>query len=359
MARQSVTSQLSQLEEETQAVGSKPQMTAQLVQGSVQRCAPSLPASGLKYWRDISWPSFFTALALLVISRIKAHANTDWTVNEFNHVLYRYPMVEKEIVPTWAFLLWIFAMAFVVLGLEIWLVRSVTLKTRVIMGFNVGLGMLEGFFYTVAFTEFTKIWIGEPRPDFVARCLGSHDAVASFDADGVIVCTQQVGSNARESFPSGHSSTTFSCGVFLTAYFIWTAYFRRVNLPWRDAARRWYSRFGLMVADIGYLACFWPIVFAAFVAASRVSDHRHSPADVVSGALLGTLFGAILFARLLSRDYAAAATAQPSVHPAAHTAATPLLSSSSSAPNANASADVFAQSAGPLEDQDDTDNDDN
>ena len=144
--------------------------------------------------------------------------------------------------------------------------RSTALKARIIMGFNTGMAMLEGFFYTVAFTEIGKFWIGEPRcvcvcvcacffrtkntstsllpslvsrfacccvflmcrPDFVARCLGSHDAQASFDDNGVIICTQDVGSNARESFPSGHSSTTFSCGVFLTAYFIWTVYFRKV-----------------------------------------------------------------------------------------------------------------------------------
>jgi len=215
------------------------------------------------------------------------------------------------------------------------------------MGFNTGMAMLEGFFYTVAFTEIGKFWIGEPRPDFVARCLGSHDAQASFDDNGVIICTQDVGSNARESFPSGHSSTTFSCGVFLTAYFIWTVYFRKVDLPWRTASRQWCSKYGMMIADVGYFLCFWPIVLALFVAASRVSDHRHSPADVVSGCFLGTLFGGVLFLRLLSRDHTSL-----TMPLAASRLARPILGPSpSSSGAATPRSDVFQDS----DDSDDND----
>jgi hypothetical protein len=43
------------------------------------------------------------------------------------------------------------------------------------------------------------------------------------------------------------------------------------------------------------LFCYTPILFAVFIAASRVVDNRHFPADVVGGAVLGASIASLVF----------------------------------------------------------------
>jgi hypothetical protein len=43
------------------------------------------------------------------------------------------------------------------------------------------------------------------------------------------------------------------------------------------------------------LVCYSPMLFAFFVAASRVVDNKHFPADVVGGAVLGGSVASLIF----------------------------------------------------------------
>jgi hypothetical protein len=43
------------------------------------------------------------------------------------------------------------------------------------------------------------------------------------------------------------------------------------------------------------LVCYSPMLFAFFVAASRVVDNKHFPADVVGGAVLGGSVASLVF----------------------------------------------------------------
>ena len=105
--------------------------------------------------------------------------------------------------------------------------------------------------------------------------------------------TPHTGETTRKSFPSGHASTSF-CGFTLLTLFLHTNfglpnyYWQQQQLnsnnssssPTRFLPRVTWHR----VISIGSLA---PMALATFIAASRVVDNKHWPADVVAGALLG------------------------------------------------------------------------
>lgn len=104
------------------------------------------------------------------------------------------------------------------------------------------------------------------RPNFYHGC--------AFD-DEVRACTRP-SSAFRLSFPSGHSSHSSCWATLLTRHLLWLA---DAALAARALTRR---RVLLL------LAC-TPAPVALFVAASRVHDSWHHPADVCAGVLLGAL----------------------------------------------------------------------
>ena len=92
--------------------------------------------------------------------------------------------------------------------------------------------MLQATFYSVAVTTGLKYSVREKRPD----------------------------SDARDSFPSGHTTAAFSFASYVSC---------RHSLGWGIAA---YS-------------------LATFVGFSRINDNRHYLHDVVAGAAIGTAYG--------------------------------------------------------------------
>ena len=110
-------------------------------------------------------------------------------------------------------------------------------RQRLAYGISLLFTLLEGFFITLALTEFGKHWVAEPRcvscrvvskpavaaipcffpsgttrappshrspillparPDFRERCLGVHNATGTFDDKGELVCTHAVGDGKRQ-----------------------------------------------------------------------------------------------------------------------------------------------------------------
>lgn len=131
-------------------------------------------------------------------------------------------------------------------------------------------------------TEVLKLYVGYLRPIFYALCEPSADYSE---------CTAE-GNSGRKSFPSGHASTAF-CGLSLLTFYI----HERFGVPSRSVKivqtaggsfAVEYTNGPPRKARIISVLALAPMALAAFVAASRLADNKHFPADVVAGAVLGT-----------------------------------------------------------------------
>jgi membrane-associated phospholipid phosphatase len=142
---------------------------------------------------------------------------------------------------------------------------------------------LVAFGLTLCTTGLIKVYCGYLRPTFYAVCVPDQNYE---------FCTES--SNAvRMSFPSGHSSTSFTGLTLLTLFF-----HHRFGLPslrQRQAMEAVTATTTTTVRGrndplryrlISVLSLA-PMGVAVFIASSRVVDNRHFPADVVGGAVLG------------------------------------------------------------------------
>ena len=121
--------------------------------------------------------------------------------------------------------------------------------------------------------------IGGIRPDFVARCWPDGNRV--WAAVGVPSCSgaNDVVQQGRRSFPSGHTSMSFSgfvyCSLYLAAWLKIGGQDRRLG--------RWEGIWKLVIV----LA---PTILAGFIGLTRIRDYWHHWEDVTVGALLGSAF---------------------------------------------------------------------
>lgn len=123
-------------------------------------------------------------------------------------------------------------------------------------------------------TDIIKLLVGRPRPDFVYRCWpGGVVPEHAFDNE-YLNCTgnPEVVIEGRKSFPSGHSSFSFSAWGFVFFYLsgkLGTFHCTRPSSSWR-----------LLL----------PLVFLVVpmaIAISRTADYHHHWQDVVVGSALG------------------------------------------------------------------------
>lgn len=135
--------------------------------------------------------------------------------------------------------------------------------------------------------EFVKNYVGYLRPLFFQFCDPTEDYSE---------CTAG-GNTIRKSFPSGHSSTSF-CGMTLLALYIHNRFGMHSKRCFQQVQDRkggpkllkmTYSEHdgGLPLARLISLAALLPLFVALWIAASRVRDNKHFPADVLAGALIG------------------------------------------------------------------------
>jgi diacylglycerol diphosphate phosphatase / phosphatidate phosphatase len=143
--------------------------------------------------------------------------------------------------------------------------------------------------YLVAFglnavaTESVKLYAGYLRPIFYHVCEPEADYQS---------CASGSANSARKSFPSGHASQSF-CGLTLLALFLHARFglgsIREIRpvvgldpVHYIVAYKKRPSLYR-MISVLSLL----PMALALFIAASRVHDNKHFPADVVGGAVLG------------------------------------------------------------------------
>lgn len=134
------------------------------------------------------------------------------------------------------------------------------------------------FFFGAGVTQLTtdiaKYSIGRLRPHFLTVCVPS--GITCTVSTGYIegdVCTgndKAAIEEARLSFPSGHSSLSFYCMVWLMIY-----------LQYRFTWKRYWLIRAVLQAIAFYLAYYTGL--------SRISDYMHHWSDVLSGALSGTV----------------------------------------------------------------------
>jgi len=139
---------------------------------------------------------------------------------------------------------------------------------------NATLGLVLGLATTGAFTQFTKITVGRPRPDIISRCKPIPASVdPTYQLSTIAICTETDPAILRDgwrSFFSGHSSLSFAGLGFLSLYLAGKLHLfdRRGH-----TAKAWIA--------------LTPLAGASLVAISRTMDYRHHWHDVLVGSAVG------------------------------------------------------------------------
>ena len=135
-----------------------------------------------------------------------------------------------------------------------------------------------GAMFTLMMTNFSKVYAGRLRPDWVDRLnAAGYNATYPNPAttDYCAISDRDV-VEGRLSFPSGHASFAFT--IFTTTSLILLNRLRVFNQP--------------RLAAPYFLLGFLPLVFGFAVALSRLRDNHHHHADVAMGIIIG--FGSAL-----------------------------------------------------------------
>ncbi|OBT63448.1 hypothetical protein VE03_07161 [Pseudogymnoascus sp. 23342-1-I1] len=134
------------------------------------------------------------------------------------------------------------------------------------------LSFFIGMLLTAVITDLIKNAVGRPRPDLISRCK-AREGTPLHTLVSWEVCTEtqhHLLHDGWRSFPSGHSSFSFSGLGFLALFLSGQMHvFRRES----DLTR------GLLALG--------PLILAGWVAISRCEDYRHDVYDVTIGSALG------------------------------------------------------------------------
>nr|XP_043618261.1 lipid phosphate phosphatase 2-like isoform X2 [Erigeron canadensis] len=148
------------------------------------------------------------------------------------------------------------------------------------------LGLLFSVLITGVITDAIKDAVGRPRPDFFWRCF--PDGKDFYDQMGNVICHGN-SNDVREghkSFPSGHTSWSFSGLGFLSLYLCGK----------------------IRVFDCkGHVAklclVFLPLLVASLVGVSRVDDYWHHWQDVFAGGLIGISIATFCYLQFFAPPY--------------------------------------------------------
>ena len=125
-------------------------------------------------------------------------------------------------------------------------------------------------------TNVLKLSIGRPRPDFISRC---KPVSPVWDAAPVCSGVDFTFEDGYKSFPSGHSSWSFSTLVFLSLYL--AGKFKAL------------SQFKLRLPQL--ILSLTPFLIGCIIGWSRIHDHMHHLGDVMGGAVIGCVISSLCY----------------------------------------------------------------
>lgn len=194
-----------------------------------------------------------------------------------------YPFEQNELVPAWLLVL---LSAILPVAIIIGCCKNVPRLER---SLNISLlGFTFAFASTVLVTDISKFLIGNPRPDFLARCI-PRPGTPTDTYVKMEVCSTKNLARLEEGFrstPSGHSSVSFCGLVFLS---LWVSYHFQM----------WAKGTALYVSCLSVT----PVLLALCISLSRIADYKHHWYDVLLGLSLGSAIALCSFYRLhLSSD---------------------------------------------------------
>merc|ERR1712037_344815 len=254
-------------------------------------------------------------------------------------LLHPYPG-DQQFPATLAFIIWAVVFALIVIPVELF--RNSQIKTKKLAAGRLTLPWLvldlyrvfghfvQGALATLLITEVAKVSIGRLRPHFLFLCSPDPDKCKDYpdkfwgttEGDLREICQSYqgvangVGLNftslnftipefekktreARLSFMSGHTSTSFYAALFLILYFQARLDRCPPEKGTKECIRTCLKAFRPLIQ-----ACL--LALALWISFSRVSDYFHHPLDVAVGAFVGVLmaFVTLSFSRLWKDDHA-------------------------------------------------------
>ncbi|KAI9796874.1 MAG: hypothetical protein M1833_005923 [Piccolia ochrophora] len=155
------------------------------------------------------------------------------------------------------------------------------------------LGLFKALVSSTLIQVILKLWIGGLRPHFLDVCRPNPAKVAGQGFGKLFLnrtaCTGMGQgttddyhriSDAMQSFPSGHSASSFATATFLAFY---------INAKLRAFFSHGHSRFVMQAITVA------PLMGASIIAGGLAVDKFHQEKDIIFGALLGFACGALSF----------------------------------------------------------------
>lgn len=195
------------------------------------------------HWRTVirsqDWASI-TATTLIIIPLAVTSYYTH--VKDRSFVVYdgslSLPYYQNSTIPVWvAVLVPSISMLVSLVGIELMgaPTRNVSSTWAVASVLHFVIDFVSVFIVNGTLTETTKLMVGRFRPDWLARCAPTVPSSGVTPTYGLPAsdnpaCHSSLGASklldGHKSFPSGHSSTAFSLGMYCAIYVLWATYHR-------------------------------------------------------------------------------------------------------------------------------------
>ena len=217
-------------------------------------------------------------LGLLVLPSLILHISTMEPFHLCNDNTIKYPYVEHQTVPAYLCLV-----IWVILCLLVFAITFALHKSWKILRVAF-YKLIFGFCLCMLITDVCKFSLGSLRPHFITICNPDFFNVCYNDeeinetyygdfyyqkyvVEDTCTSNKDLLREARLSFVSGHSSTSFYIAIFL-------------NIFMKTYVDRRILRTVLQVGNF---------ILALWISITRVNDYMHHPEDVLMGAILGII----------------------------------------------------------------------